>query len=110
MTIKDFSPGQTVYILSGKYISERKVKSVGRKYVKIESNWDERFSETDDSNNFLVSSNTWGAQDRLFASIEDYNDYKEQEELKRKLLCDVHSWTQKLSLDQLRRINAIINE
>lgn len=110
MTIKDFSPGQTVYILSKDHVTERKVNSVGRKYVKIESNWDERFSETDESNNFLVSSNTWGAQDRLFASREDIDDYKEQEELKRKLLRDVHSWTQKLSLDQLRRIQAIIDE
>ena len=110
MTIKDFSPGQTVYILSNKNIYERKVKSIGRKYVKIESNWDEKFEECDERNNFLVSSNSWGAHDRLFASRKDIDDYMEQEELKRQLCCEVHSWTQNLSLDQLRRINAIINE
>ena len=107
MQLKDFTPGQTVYLLSGKYVSECKVKSIGRKYitVSIGVNHDEKFAILNEKDCYLIDTRGWGDRGYLFTSKEAIEDYKEQKELKRKLCYDVHSWTQELSLDQLRRIN-----
>lgn len=110
MKLKDFSVGQTVYVLSGKHISEWTVKTVGRKYITVTAgaNWDEKFEVLDERDNFLVDAREWGDRGYLFTSREDIHDFLECKELQRKLSCNAYTWIKALPLEQLRAVAAII--
>ena len=54
MTIKDFTVGQTVFLLNenkgrtgGPFITERIVAKIGRKYVTLNGVWEEKFEDCD---------------------------------------------------------------
>lgn len=115
MNIKDFKPGQEVYVFSTKsgwtvnhtakkYI----VRSVGRKYVKV-STEDfpdtviEFFKKKGADENYLTENQDWGDKRRLFISLQAANDEIEKEALI-KWLRVATSWgrIESYSLRQLR--------
>lgn len=80
MTLKDFTTGQTVYELETEKpyaLRERKVKSVGRKYVTLESNWTEKFGVEDYEPNALVEKRDWGSRSLLFPDKNSLELYQE---------------------------------
>lgn len=119
MTIKDFAPGQTVYVLTrtrGRttehFIKRYKVLSVGRKYVKAapEGSWHPiEFYLNDETDKFLIENKDWGDKGRLFPTEQAVND-----DIERDMLC---SWARKAldswkidtyTLEQLRAIKEIL--
>lgn len=86
MTIKDFKPGQEVFVLSttrGQTVNHaiRKyiVKSVGRKYVKVATedfpNLTVDFRKQEyDSGDYLIENKDWGERMKLFSSLQAAND------------------------------------
>lgn len=121
MNIKDFKPGQEVFVLSTtkgrevhhnirKYI----VKSVGRKYVKVATedypNLTINFCKQEyDRGEYLVENRDWGDRTRLFASLQAVNDEIEREALK-SWLRGAAEWNkiQSYTLDQLRAVRDIL--
>lgn len=122
MTIKDFKPGQTVYVLSrvkGRttehFIKKYKVVSVGRKYVKAAPENSLKYpvefflnNETDD---FLCENKDWGDKDRLFTSEEAVNDDIEKDMLRTWLRKATESYKiDTYTLSQLRDVKKILEE
>lgn len=85
VTIKDFTKGNTVYILTRNFgrntkpvITETTVKSVGKKYVTI-SAWDRKFKNSDSE--YLYEAVTYGESDLLFKTEQEAKDYIEKKRL-----------------------------
>lgn len=120
MKIKDFKPGQTVFVLTrtrGRttehFIKRYKVVSVGRKYVKAApeeslTHPTEYYlnNETDD---YLTENKDWGDRGRLFPTEEAVNNDIEKDMLR--------SWVRKATdnykldtytLEQLRAVRKIL--
>ncbi|MBP5460684.1 MAG: hypothetical protein J6Y20_00955 [Lachnospiraceae bacterium] len=121
MEIKDFNAGQTVYILSEEKrnnppcgYKEAKVKKVGRVYITLEGNWERKFFIPFYGNyggSFLVEKKDYGADNLLFKSKQDLDDYIEKRKLESEL-CDALNWQniRTFTLEQLRAIKRIIQE
>lgn len=84
MTIKDFKPGQTVYVLgrtrgrtTEHFIKRYAVVSVGRKYVKVApegSDLTDDFYQRDKADDYLTENITLREQARLFLTEAAAND------------------------------------
>lgn len=107
MNIKDFKPGQTVYILSrerAQTITERVVKSVGRKYVTLLVNWDEQYYVRNDTEGFLVEKVDVGYSKYLFSTKEELELHIERAKLETKIKRDILNVIDKMEIAQLRQI------
>lgn len=118
MKIKDFSVGQTVFILGERirsrgelHIVKAEVAKEGRKYVTISGRWAAQFKGTAESLPYLVEQTEYGSPRFLFPSEQALNEYREWEELK--------DWVRKMTgwdkinrytLDQLRAVKKILEE
>lgn len=119
MTIKDFKPGQTVYVLSrtrGRktehFIKRCTVVSVGRKYVKAAPegglNPDEFFLK-EENDNYLTENITWREQTKLFLTEAAVNDDIEKDMLRGWLRNAVECYKiNSYTLEQLRAIRKIL--
>lgn len=121
MNIKDFKPGQTVYLLSRRkergqlvhhFISKYIVSSVGRKYVRAAPEGGQQLTEfykDKDTDEFLSENITWREKTKLFLTEEAANN-----DIEREMLC---SWLRKAAenykiegytLEQLRAVRKIL--
>ena len=119
MTIKDFTPGQVVFVTERiraarpKYQVKRMiVKTIGRKYVKASaegSSCVDEFYHEKESDNYLTENNDWGEPALLFTTEEALSDFFEKE--KQKLWIIQHVSLSKLdnfSTEQLLEIRKIM--
>lgn len=117
MNVADFKAGDAVYIVGGtrtndNTITEAVVKSVGRKYVHIETSWgDELYSAEAYMDNCLIEKKDWGTKRRLYKSKEAIAIEQETEQIRRWLFgsysygAQGHSFT----IEQLRAVCGILN-
>ena len=114
MNITDFKPGQTAIMevrAYGKPFSkEVTVEKVGRKYVTVRGRWNERFFLNFNTDVFLLQKVDAGAPNYLFSSRKAYDDYVESNELRRWLSDRFSFMSERLPLEKMRRIKAIIEE
>ena len=115
LTIKDFKKGDKVYILTKNMgrntnptICESEITSVGRIYVTIGNNaWSRKFENF--NSEFLHEKVNCGESSLLFKTMEDADEYIEK--------CDLAIWlgrisvstAEKYSIEQLRKVKAILN-
>lgn len=118
MTIKDFKPGQTVYILymkkgynSNPELFTRKVAKVGRKY--ITDDWDCRFCEwdvllsEDRKTHVFLEDCRFGEKGFLFARKEEAEDWIELDKLE-KWLATIRCYNHPYTIEQLRKVKEIL--
>lgn len=120
VTLKDFFVGAVAYIVMDKghgnlELSECRVVSAGRKYVKVTgmvlavSTW--CFGVSAASDEYLAENIDYGWQRRLFPTKEQAAEYIEREELRRWCYeAMMFPKSKEYSLDQLRRVKAILEE
>ena len=106
--------GQKVYLKSHRLrniiVKEYFIKTIGRKYITV---WDGKADWTEEQfHKDTLRQKTHYAPDLyLYFSMQDINDEEETNDLNRKIGDKFNSINRSgLSLDQLRRINAIIEE
>lgn len=118
MEIKDFTVGQTVYMLSTDKrnnppcgYKEAKIKKVGRIYITLDGVLERKFfiPEYAENDNFLVEKIDYGADNLLFKSKQDLDDYIEKKSLESELY-KARDLISTLTLEQLRAIKRIIQE
>lgn len=120
MDIKQFTVGQTAYLIGEgnrkekeRGYTEVKVVKVGRTYVTTQLNsgcWERRFhTGYNDNDPYLIEKVTCGSPCFLFPTIEAFNEYTEYNQLKDKLR-RAFEWCNigKLTLNQLRAVNRIL--
>lgn len=119
MTIKNFTVGQTAYILQndlrqGKHstVIEAEVVKVGRKYVTVsrkDYRWEMRFSARWSDKPYLVEDTDMGSPNYLFPSRTAVDEYEERQELQ-DYICTEISWSkiERYTLEQLRNIKKIL--
>lgn len=116
MTIKDFTVGQTAYILGldnwGRRLSDAEVIKVGRKYVTVVPKgmcWEMRFSHKWEGEPYLVEDTDCGSPRMLFLSMAALDEYVETQEIRR-YICKAIDWSKirRYSLEQLRDIKKIL--
>lgn len=109
ISIKDFKAGDIVIIYNTYYKSTQPatVEKVGVKYVTTTGGWPRQFSKPDYicNANYLVEKSKTTAEELLFKSEEDLQDYLERIELIHWIRFDLKYHT--LSLNQLREIKEI---
>lgn len=121
MKIKDFKPGQEVFVLTREkgrqtehFVKKYTVTSVGRKYVKATpqgTNWPVEFYKRHDEENFLVENKDWGNPAMLFATEEALNDDIEKDMLQTWLRkATEYSKVESYTLEQLRAVRRILEE
>jgi len=114
ISLSDFTVGQAV-VVSGEHgrrgVRRATVEAIGRKYVTISGGWGAKFYVNHAEDDCLTEQNRYGAPATLFPSEQAYAERVEKEGLK-KFVRNACDWPNngKLSLDQLRRIAAIIRE
>lgn len=113
LTIKDFKPGDKVYVVTENFgrnanpsICERIVKTVGRMYVTLEGNWEEKFAC--DNQEYLREKKDWGEHSLLFQTEQKAKDYLEKRNLETWLLRQSSREIDNLSLEQLHIIRDIM--
>lgn len=114
ISLSDFSVGQTVVVfgeLGRRGVRRATVEAIGRKYVTISDGWGAKFYVNHAEDDCLTEQCRYGAPATLFPSERAYAERVEKEGL-RKFVRNACDWPNngKLSLDQLRRIAAIIQE
>ena len=120
MNIKDFSVGQTVYVeVCGDRESDPKlmvsavVKTVGKKYITIDEITDSPYKKfTNDKfgpghHDRFRDVSEYSPRKAIYFSLQELEDQHESDRLC-SLLRDMRLWG--LSLDQMRRIHAIVSE
>lgn len=119
--LQDFFVGAVAYAVTVKdgsvdsTITEYRVISVGRKYVKATgmalSTSTMYFGVSATSDEYLAEAVDYGWKKRLFPTREQAAEYIEREEL-RKWCDEAFMWPKSkgYSLDQLRRVKAILEE
>jgi len=110
ISIKDFKVGDTVVIYNTYYkrTQQATVEKVGVKYVTTTGGWPHQFYKPDYCTNHLVLKSQTTAEDLLFKSEKDLQEYLERIKLIRWLRFDLKY--NQLSLDQLKRIKKITEE
>ena len=119
MTIKDFAPGQAVFVVERiratreKYQVKRMiVKTIGRKYVKASvegSSCVDEFYHREEHDNYLTENRDWGDPALLFATEESAADYFERERQKTWIMQHVsRSKLDNFSTEQLLEIRKIM--
>ena len=119
VSLKDFHVGESAYVVKGNYdnnatVSEHIVTSVGRRYVKVrrtELASTISFGTSAASDEYLAEAVDFGWKRLLFPTLEQAQNYLEREEL-RKWVDKAFMYTKAktYSLDQLRRVKAILEE
>ena len=115
MTLKDFKPGDTVYILrmhrgrnTAPTISETNVESVGRKYLVIGR--DTKYMIEDDgiTHNYLIEKASYGEESYLFQTKQVAEEYIEHHDLALWLGCFSIAKAEKVPLEKLRKVKEIL--
>lgn len=114
ISLSDFSVGQDVIVVGSggrKGTRHAVVVKVGRKYVSVSGGWGEQFFVNDPTSDSLVEKAIYGSPARLYPSETAYRKMLERVELENsvKAACDWYG-VKRLSLEQLQRIIAIIQE
>lgn len=114
MRIKDFSVGQTVFIVNTDrtcYITEQKVAKVGRKYVTISDARGTRYEKPASDNSYLIEPCAYRAPTRLFSTYEAATEFLEMRELKT-WIERATTWSKmcQYTIDQLRTVKKILSE
>lgn len=118
MSIKDFHPGQTIYVLYMKKgynadpeLFERKVVKVGRKYITDDR--DCRFYESDvilsedRRTHVFLEDREFGEKRFLFATKEEADSWIELDKLE-KWLSTIHCYNHPYTVEQLRKVKEIL--
>ncbi len=120
MNIKDFTVGQTVYVLKEKRGPEREVQtkeyivvSIGRKYLRASRDGDSRFPtefyELEDRKDHLREKKDWAEPLKLFPTKEALTDYIEKEMLRRWLTEAANFYNSEgYTVEQLRAVRKIL--
>ena len=119
MTIKNFKPGQTAYVLrrtrgrtTEHFIKRYTVLAVGRKYVKAAPEGSQHPTEfylNDETDRYLTENKDWGERDRLFLTEEAVNDDIERDMLRLWIRKALESYKiDEYTLDQLRAVKEIL--
>lgn len=109
--LSDFTPGQVVIVSDGRRSpTSRKatVKHIGRKYVTLEGNWQQKFYVGYEED-CLVEKSEYGASSFLYPTEEAYQRAMHRAELEMKLR-NAFDWSNisKLTYEQLKQLDAII--
>lgn len=118
MSIKDFHPGQTIYVLNMKKgynadpeLFERKVVKVGSKYITDDR--DCRFYESDvilsedRRTHVFLEDREFGEKGFLFATKEEADSWIELDKLE-KWLSTIHCYNHPYTVEQLRKVKEIL--
>lgn len=120
MNMKDFTVGQTVYVLEEKRGPEREVRtmeyivvSIGRKYLRASRDGDSRFPtefyEPEGRSDYLREKKDWAEPLKLFTTREAVTDYIEKEMLIHWFhKATDHNNTEGYTLEQLRAVKKIL--
>lgn len=112
--LSDFKVGQEVVISGDRRFPEGRkttVIKIGRKYVTVDGVWSERQFYADGREDYLVEKITYGSPAALYPSEEAFQNATERARLREKMR-RTFDWSSrtKLTLEQLKRIDAIIEE
>lgn len=112
--LSDFKVGQEVVISGDRRFPEGRkttVIKIGRKYVTVDGVWRERQFYADNREDYFVEKIEYGAPSVLYPSEEAYRYAMERARLREKMR-RFFDWSNrtKLTLEQLQRIDAIIEE
>lgn len=115
MTIKDFTPGQTVYIIERHafrpcIMQERIVHHIGRKYVTLDGRWKEQYGVEDERHNYLTEKADYGTKRILFATLQAAEQYQERTQLIQKVSSRIHYSMPYFNIDQLRQLSGWMDE
>lgn len=108
--ISDFKAGGKAYQISKGVPVAVEIEKVGRKFVYIKGGW-YGFFLRDEDDDHLVENKDWGTREALYLTEQEAKDSAD-----RTIICDEirklsnETRENKLSIDQLRRISAIIHE
>ena len=115
MKLKDFQVGQTVYLIERRpkpkdVIREYKVSSIGRKYLNVQSGYNERkFIVHDNETSYLIEHKEFGDRLLLFPNKEAAQEHIEGNQLRSWLLkaAEVPK-VNKYTVEQLRPVKEIL--
>lgn len=113
MTIKDFTKGRKVLLVDIMHNLTHSctVSSVGRKYVICVDRPHLRFYLRHPEDTYLVEESVYSPDYRLYLSEEDYRNTLELQMLQKRIMGAFQITNiERYTLDQLRRINRIIEE
>lgn len=121
MDIKKFKVGETVYIRDYGYRSdeakatmkEATVTKVANKYVTVKTDsfgGEYKFHDEQRKLYYLVEKVTAGSGNKLFHTLQDYEDWVESEQLYAEIRSCFRNYYTNLTLDQLERIKKVIEE
>ena len=121
MDIKKFKVGEIVYIRDYGYRSdeskatmkEATVTKVANKYVTVKtSHFEDEYKFHDEQRRiyYLVEKVSAGSGNKLFHTMQDYDDWVESEQLYKEIRSCFGTFYTNLTLDQLRRIKEILVE
>lgn len=116
ITLKDFKKGQTAYVVHGEEITGVTVKSVGGKYVTLETTWNPKFAEIR-APYLIETANTSFMGRLLFATKDAAKEYIERsvlEEWFKNIKVDRYSLEQlrmaKIVLESTEKSETVIND
>lgn len=120
MDMKTFKIGDNVIIRDyGSRISEDNARNIeatvvkiGKKYITARTSWGGEYQFHNELNKtyYLTMKSTVSAENKLFHSEQDYEDWAESKELYKELINYFGKFYTDLTLDQLKRIKEIIDE
>ena len=120
MDMKTFKIGDEVIIRDyGSRTSEDNARNmtatvtkIGKKYVTVQTYWGGEYQFHNELNKtyYLKMKSVVSTENKLFKSEQDYLDWAESEELYKELRNYFGKFYTDLTIDQLRRIKAIIEE
>ena len=114
ISIKDFRVGEPAYMLEKHRTKEDLTKveviSIGRKYVKVKcGSWCVKEFEVNFSPYALCEKTEYTVNSMLFTSEQKYEEYKEIKKLEFWLNQNIHSVSNKYSLETLRKLQDILS-
>lgn len=112
--LSDFHVGQAVVVVDDQRRSNvyhTTVEKIGRKYITIAGDRGKQFYARDPKSTYLVEKSIYGAAALLYPSEDAYQQAVEKSSLEKQIR-NAMDWPyiSKYTLDQLRRIKAIIDE
>lgn len=116
IALSDFKKGQAVFVVktTARRTAEGStaiVRSVGRKYVTLDEPWARQFYVNSPADDCLFEKTDFGGAARLYLSEEAFLQREEKIGLIRTIYHTFSfPYSVRLSLDQLRRINEILQE
>ena len=112
--LSDFHVGQAVVVVENQRrgnVYHTTVAKIGRKYITIAGSWGQQFYVSDPKAPYLVEKSIYGAASLLYPSEDAYQQAVEKSALEKQIR-NAMDWPyiSRYTLDQLRRIKAIIDE